>query len=140
MTLNAPELVASETELPLGSVAVALLNDKADEPGEAPIFTLTTILATVPFWIAVWFNPKMSTRTRPEEGVDQERIFPADEATPPMVIFCTVKRDESKFTSKLSPVTSVPSFDDRLTGIESPVSPGRPEALPTDKLAPLDCA
>lgn len=87
VTVKDPELVESGTGLPLGSVAIALLNDKADEPGEVPIFTLTTTLATVPFWIAVWFNPKMSTRTRPEEGVDQERVFPADEAVPPMVTF-----------------------------------------------------
>ena len=87
VTVKDPELVESGIGLPLGSVAIALLNDKVDEPGEAPIFTLTTTLATVPFWIAVWFNPKMSTRTRPEEGVDQERVFPADEAVPPMVTF-----------------------------------------------------
>lgn len=85
--VNDPELVESGTGLPLGSVAITLLNDRTDESGEAPIFTLTTTLATVPFWIAVWFNPKMSTRTRPEEGVDQERVFPADEAAPPMVTF-----------------------------------------------------
>lgn len=82
----------------------------------------------------------MTTRTRPAEGVDHESILPAEAAAPPIVTFWTVRRLESKFKSKLTPVTSVPLSGEILIGIEIPVSPGSPDPLLADRLAPLDCA
>ena len=140
VTVNVPEDSPRLTELPPASVAVALLKDRLEEPGVALLLTLKVILATLPFEIAVKLRPKMMTRIRPDDGDDQESVFPAEEAADPIVTFWTDKRLASKFRSKFKPVTSVPEAEFNDTGIPIPEAPGNPEPLPADRLALPLCA
>jgi hypothetical protein len=136
VTVKVPDERLRATAFPFRSVAVALLNERLELPGEAPGLTLNEMSATVPSEMTVWFKPKMITRIRPEEGDVQETVFPAEEAAPPMDTFCTVSRLASNERSKFNPVTPTPSSGFSRTGIIIPASPGMPEPLPTERLAP----
>lgn len=82
----------------------------------------------------------MIIRTFPLDGLDQEIVFPAEEAAEPMDTPSTCIRFESKERSKFVPVTSVSPLEEMLTAMFIPESPALPEPFPADKLALKDCA
>jgi pyruvate/2-oxoglutarate dehydrogenase complex dihydrolipoamide acyltransferase (E2) component len=131
-TVKEPLFKLTSIPPPLESVAAALLNVSGDVPGAALTNTLKITFATVPLGIASWLKPKMITLTVLEDGFDQLKFFPAEEAADPILTLLTLKRLSSKLRSKFNPTTSAPSCELRLTGMMMFVSPGLPEPVPAD--------
>jgi len=104
ITVNDPPDKLNATPAPLGSEAAALPRVNSEVPEDALALTLTTILATIPFAIAVWSRPKMITRTVPAAGREYDRVLDAGTAEP-LETLVTDRRLLSKVRSKFKPVT-----------------------------------
>ena len=104
ITVNDPPDKLNATPAPLGSEAAALPRVNSEVPEDALALTLNTILATIPFAIAVWSRPKMITRTVPEAGREYDSVLDAGTAEP-LETLVTDRRLLSKVRSKFKPVT-----------------------------------
>ena len=104
-TVNVPLVRLVATPPPAGFVAAALLNVSAEPPPGALGRTSKITLATGPSAIGVTLTPNTITRTVPEAGCENDRLFPASEAACPMVTLLTESRLVSKLRSKFNPVT-----------------------------------
>jgi hypothetical protein len=132
-TVKAPLELFNVTGWASGEEAAVLLKLKDVVPGAAPGSTSKLRLAMTPFGMTFWFNPETMTLSDPGDTMFPDADFSADDAAGPVVTSepVIVKRELSKFRSKLTAETSAPSNEARLTAMLTFVAPGSPEPLPT---------
>jgi len=139
--VKVPGLRLVATPPPLGLLAAALPNVKAEEPMGAAGSTSKITKATTPSAITFWFRPAISIGQVPEQFPgDHETSLFAAVAAGPSVMLLTESREASKPRSKFTPDTCAPSNEVRVIATLIPVSPGLPEPLPAEMAAVGVCA
>ena len=135
ITVNEPLLVLWATPVPAGSVKAVMLRVSANVPGVALPRMSNERLMTTPSETREGGLSRLNTMTRTALAVGSEELRIIPLAPGPRLTLAALTRLASKLTSKLNPLISTPVSNAKLTGMLMLVSPGFPEALPTERLA-----